>query len=998
MDWEGPEALEETTQTEPKPTRPTSRRLSRPSKPARAEESEESEAEQKPVPAEVSESSDDASEDEYVDEDGGGKSAAGKRSRRKVAASSDSEPDNESTNKASTSKSAQGRRASVASAKSTSPTPTHLKRKQSTAAQSTPPVKRKKSEAGSSAADDATRKYCLTKLTELFSGIFNKYPFVDVEGEGEPVEKAPEDLSDDEKVSIANKASVFSVALEQCMYESYSEPDKQGKPNAGGKYKERFRMITFNLQQADRIALHKHITSGKVTPAQISVMSSTDLASEDRQQAIKLAEQEALEHSILQKATVPRAKITHKGLQDIEDVNEELTKQREREIARENEEEERERRERERLLRIRPVTQGSMPPESPITPHTPSTWGAPPPVPGSAGMPGGSRPPTNPLFIPSVSDFSQNIEHELNLGDFIHMDDEPPSDELLTPDLMRTPAAVEAPDPMHTDKQTKSTLVPTPVQTTGISPFAASKPDMPPRASFDLNALWTAQEDGAADEDKPVEHPPTTHEQDTHVPMSVDVAADVDVDVRLQGVAEAGDDLDFDMFLGDNEDKPTAPEAAQVSPEELFENLPRVWSGIVSMPIDSGTPQEIRVDARPVGGRSLEPNSVLWQTLFPVDHLRIDGRVPVPASSQYLLQSRMNSTKELVAVVFSTDTEADQTALRSLSDYLLAKERHGLIFPWGNRGRDWGKELYVIPLLQAHTIPDYIDILDDLKIPKDRKKDYLVGIWVLQRGKLAPLPARRPQPQLQAQPQPHPQPLPTPQFPSFSPPNAQPGFAPTPLPANLTQFLASQSLAVPSMSQPSMPIISPSLAASVASLSQEQQGQLHSALSSLQTPAFPAANPAPANTAASAPTSAILSGLLQSILVQAGVAPTAHVPPPPATWPPPPHSFPSAQSPHHALPIPHPQPPPPPPVHHERYPPYDRHDIAPHRGGRQWDERDDRERGRGRRGGRARGRGSYDDHDRDLRPIDSGWASRRGGRGRGGPPGPSDRYDRRGPY
>jgi hypothetical protein len=48
-------------------------------------------------------------------------------------------------------------------------------------------------------------------------------------------------------------------------------------------------------------------------------MSSTDLADEETKQSIKIAEKEALEHSILQKTKAPRAKITHKGMVDIEE-------------------------------------------------------------------------------------------------------------------------------------------------------------------------------------------------------------------------------------------------------------------------------------------------------------------------------------------------------------------------------------------------------------------------------------------------------------------------------------------------------------------------------------------------------------------------------------------------------------------------------------------------------------------------------------------------------
>ncbi|TFY74439.1 hypothetical protein EWM64_g9573 [Hericium alpestre] len=461
MEGEGPEALEpgknipkvSVNGLSPKETTPVVPKV---------EESEESEGE-KPEPAEVSESSGDGTEDEYVDESEQAKphskKSMGKRPTRRVAVS-DSESDSGSDTK--TASTSRPRQPSVSVAQksksstrimSVSPPPSPLKRKPSSAAP--PPPKRRRSE--STATDDPTRKYCHGKLAEMFIKIFLDNPrFKPADGDGMLVEKKPEELSDEDKNILQEKAKAFAAELEQCLFDTYADPDKHGRHVASTKYKERFRMITFNLPQADRAHLHKQIVNGELTPAKISVMSSTDLASEEIQQSIKAAEQEALQHSILQKSTLPRAKITHKGLQDIEDPNEEMTRQREREIARELEEEEQERREKgrekERLARL-PV----VPPESPVTPHAPVSWGAPPPVPtqavqGEASfMPG--RPPIHihPLFEPSASEM-QPLEHEeLNLGDLIHIDEEPsgeaheePKNEPLEPRLP-TPVLQEEP-------------------------------------------------------------------------------------------------------------------------------------------------------------------------------------------------------------------------------------------------------------------------------------------------------------------------------------------------------------------------------------------------------------------------------------------------------------------------------------------------------------------------------------------------------------------------
>jgi hypothetical protein len=92
------------------------------------------------------------------------------------------------------------------------------------------------------------------------------------------------------------------------------------------------------------------------------------------------------------------------------------------------------------------------------------------------------------------------------------------------------------------------------------------------------------------------------------------------------------------------------------------------------MPVDSSVSQELRVVARQIGGRSLASDSPLWRTLFPLDHLRIDGRVAVGSSAQYLLASRLNSAKELIAVVWTPVADPDMTALKTLSNFLINKE------------------------------------------------------------------------------------------------------------------------------------------------------------------------------------------------------------------------------------------------------------------------------------------------------------------------------------
>ena len=124
--------------------------------------------------------------------------------------------------------------------------PAGLKRKPHHPSSSSPPPKRKKP-VEPSPADDPTRKYCLGKFEELSRDIFLRYPHVRIEKEGgadstEPhvaniAQNSQTDLAEDEKTKLLDRAQQFAADLESCVYETYSEPDKHGRPSAGPKYK-----------------------------------------------------------------------------------------------------------------------------------------------------------------------------------------------------------------------------------------------------------------------------------------------------------------------------------------------------------------------------------------------------------------------------------------------------------------------------------------------------------------------------------------------------------------------------------------------------------------------------------------------------------------------------------------------------------------------------------------------------------------------------------------
>ncbi|KAI5999330.1 hypothetical protein F5J12DRAFT_724472 [Pisolithus orientalis] len=926
------------------------------------------------LPSESEEEAD--SEDEYVaePEKAKGKSFS-KRRARKYPESSDSDEQPGDIQDGWQSSRKGGNPSHGSSERKMSPASSSQLKRKSTAASQTPAAKRRKSSDGAaSAEEDVARKYCLGKLQEMFLPVFLRYPSADSpDGSGNKIELKPEDLDETGKQRLENEAKTFASELEQSIFDIYAEPDKHGKLGVGPKYKERFRMLTFNLSQADRVAIHKRICFSSISAKELAFMSSTDLANEETKQSIKMAEQEALEHSILQKTTVPRAKITHKGLQDIEDVNGEATVLvREREKEREREEEER--RERERQARHRAAEQhqkqqtnaishGSVPPESPITSHGPA-WGDPPSATSqvvssdsfSPTVGGGERPAAHSLFAHPYQ--MQLSEPELDIADLIHFHDEEPSPREGATDLQPT-AALEG--PVTSDEPVPSAQPdPSPLELSDISSPTAHdsvaetqnkslKPETPVKTTFDLNALWSAPKEESVPQ-KP-EEAPVLEPKDQ--PMSTDTSH------------QEATDQDFDMFL----EKEQEPEVKAVEdPEAPLKAMPTVWHGKIALPLDSPVAEEAHVTARQVGGRNLDATSILWKTLFVSDTLRIEGRVQTDVAAQFLLQMRLNPQKELIACAFLP--EPADAKLQTFIDFLLKKNRHGLVFPWGQSPKDHhpGKELYLVPLRANAPLPDYMELLDDLRLPKVRTSDIIVGIWILVKGKLTALPALPPPPVVSSLP-----PVST----SFNVPGAGASIPPQPQPHSHAGPISPLLPAMQAYPQ----LANPALAAEVAALSPEQIQAILQALPSSNGVSSMSSLPmgvasALGNTSTTPQQPRILQpGAAAPPQWNGGMLNFPPFSPNPVSV----SQFGSQPASQHSIPSPIRQPPSGPsgrgvPNHghydhlnddrdFRRGPGYDRGDRGGWQGGRG--------RGRGRGWGRGSGPPSY-------RPVDSGW-----GRGRG---------------
>jgi hypothetical protein len=300
-------------------------------------------------------------------------------------------------------------------------------------------------------------------------------------------------------------------------------------------------MLTFNVGQADRVLLRQGIGTGKIPAIELSEMSSAELANEQAKQDMEKAAQEALHQSILKvQTTLPRAKMTHKGEEIIENsVSEDL--------QRVGEEEERERMRMRLRVRTGSILDGN--PESALT------------LSSATGL--------------SSSIFGENRPMDVDGGT-------PISPEQVPSPVIATGVRPTVMSPLSSNFPITSNVVSSPVQDK-FSPL--DEPKATPtvgiigsRPSFDLNSLWSGGPDGEPTAWTKVDDAPSLPPDEENI-----VEMDLDDD-------DQPGDQDFGMFL-EGVDEPghtsSLPTKSTTPPlptheEDNIESLPVVWSGEVS--------------------------------------------------------------------------------------------------------------------------------------------------------------------------------------------------------------------------------------------------------------------------------------------------------------------------------------------------------------------------------------------------------------------------------
>ncbi|CAE6521143.1 unnamed protein product [Rhizoctonia solani] len=567
-------------------------------------------------------------------------------------------------------------------------------------------------------ADDPIRKSCLEILIKLLTPIFS--------------ERLPDEP---EPAAQAVVAEQFATELEACIFGIYGDlTDFEGKM-PGNKYKERVRMLNFNLGKKDRKELRQSIRVGRISPDELSRMSSIDLAnSQAQQEAHKLAE-EAMNHSILQARTAPLRKITHKGEQVIEQSQEEENwRMQEEEAARERERD----LQRSRSNTIGSVTDGDKPR---IRPHSDSFAGGR----EKEAISTHSIQPLEKAFDPASAVFNVDFDGD---GPTLHQHGPP-----TPPGLSGEPVA-------STQNVLGEGLQMASPTSTSVSQLAQN---------FSLDGIFGSSEPVASmwNDIRESEGSVSPHSH-----MGDDAVA-------------PPDDADFDAFITVDEDevpRTTTPKeepvssvvAGPLSQESTHSrvDIRTIWQAHVGMPSmnDPSRMIQFQSEFKQVAGAPFHDIEANRKSLFPVSLFEIIGRVPTSQAVSYLVSMRLNPTKELFACVL-VPNEDDKAAYLELHRILIGKDRYGLVFPWGQDPplSAPGKELYIAPLLPDHPIPEYLQLLDNVNIPAKRDGPILCGIFVLGKGRVTTLDAKD-----------IPHPTPPPPASSVPPPASIPAISVTP--------------------------------------------------------------------------------------------------------------------------------------------------------------------------------------------------------------------------
>ncbi|KAI9286788.1 hypothetical protein BC943DRAFT_319952 [Umbelopsis sp. AD052] len=199
-----------------------------------------------------------------------------------------------------------------------------------------------------------------------------------------------------------------------------------------------------------------------------------------------------------------------------------------------------------------------------------------------------------------------------------------------------------------------------------------------------------------------------------------------DEDVQLEfgsddeGLVESSMKSDSDMAT-DEQEHGTATTALSSGEPKAYPLHP-IWNGKAIMQQVA----EFESSSFQIGGRCLaeqEWANILSPTIW------IEGRIPTDRVTDYLTQTQFSSSKELVLIEIKCSQPASQQEADNLLKYFSSRNRYGVVA----RNKPVIKDFYIIPLTAQENLPDCLVALNHGLREKDRDRDMLLGIIVLNK-------------------------------------------------------------------------------------------------------------------------------------------------------------------------------------------------------------------------------------------------------------------------
>jgi Transcription factor S-II (TFIIS), central domain/SPOC domain len=187
-----------------------------------------------------------------------------------------------------------------------------------------------------------------------------------------------------------------------------------------------------------------------------------------------------------------------------------------------------------------------------------------------------------------------------------------------------------------------------------------------------------------------------------------------------EGLIESTMKSDNDMTKDEQEHSTATAKSSSDEPKAY--PLNPIWHGKSIMQQVA----EFESSSFQIGGRCLSEQewaNILSPTIW------IEGRIPTDRVTDYLTQTQFSSSKELILIEIKCSQPASQQEADNLLKYFSSRNRYGVVA----RNKPVIKDFYIIPLTAQENLPDCLIALNHGLGEKDRDRDMLLGIIVLNK-------------------------------------------------------------------------------------------------------------------------------------------------------------------------------------------------------------------------------------------------------------------------